>query len=265
MKTPISKIWIWLSFGAGLLMLFVSVAGILFDDIYAKETVSWSSQAKGQDIINVFLVFPLLAVCLFFIRKGSWRAYLIWLGVLIYMIYSYALYAFFIHFGPLFLPYIAILGMAFYSFVGGLAQINQEEVKQNLSGSNQRPASIFLMIVSVLFFLLWLGDILYALISGSLPQGVSDIGLLVNPVQVLDLAFLLPASAITSVMLWKQKSLGYVLAVPLMVFFATMGIAIVCMMLILSQKGYPAPIPQMIMMGVIIAADIAIIRGFLKR
>jgi len=43
-----------------------------------------------------------------------------------------------------------------------------------------------------------------------------------------------------------------------------MGIAIVCMMFILSQKGFPAPIPQMIMMGVIIVADVAIIRNFLK-
>jgi len=245
-------------------MFFVSGAGILFKSTYAKETVSWASQAMGQDLINVFLIFPLLVICLYLMRKGSWRAILVWLGILIYMVYCYALYAFFIHFGPLFLIYIVILGLSFYSLIGGMMQIDKEEIRQNLIGHSHRPASIFLMTVSGLFFLLWLADILRALITGSLPQGVSDIGLLVNPVQVLDLALLLPASTIISILLWKQKSLGYVLAVPLMIFFATMGIAIVCMMFILSQKGFPAPIPQMIMMGVIIVADVAIIRNFLK-
>ena len=49
------------------------------------------------------------------------RAQLIWLGVLVYLIYTYVTYAFVVRFNPLFLVYVALLGCSLYALIGGLA------------------------------------------------------------------------------------------------------------------------------------------------
>jgi hypothetical protein len=47
----------------------------------------------GQDAANLFVVVPAMLIALYFVYRGSARATLVWLGLLIYTIYSYALYA----------------------------------------------------------------------------------------------------------------------------------------------------------------------------
>lgn len=262
MKTE--TIWQRLSLVAGIGMVVASISGVAYEGTYAKEAVNWAAQGMGQDVVNILVAFPMLLACLWYMRNGSWRAQVVWLGLLIYMIYSYVLYAFFIHFGPLFPIYVATLGLSFYAFVGGLATMDKEAVGWRLASAQVRPASVFLAIIGVLFSVLWIGDVARALMSGGLPQGLDAIGLMVNPIQVLDLALLLPATVMISILLWKRRTLGYVLAVPLMTFFAIMGIAIIAMMAVLEQKGFPLPVAQMGMMGAIIVIDIALIRGLLK-
>lgn len=260
----VQNIWLRLSLAATVLMAAVSAAGFFSDVPYAKETVSWGAQATGQDIVNIVVVLPLFLVSLYFLRKQSVPAFLVWLGVLIYLIYCYILYAFFIHFGPLFLAYTAIFGLSTFAFLGGLIQCNYQAIHDRFARVNAKPARVFLLVISVMFIILWMGDILRALITGGLPQGLADIGLPVNPIQVLDLALLLPSAAIVASLLNKKETLGYVLAVPLLVFFAVMGIAIIVMMILLSKYGFAVPIPQMVMMGIIAIVDTAIITNYLK-
>lgn len=47
------------------------------------------------------------------VSKGSVKAFLVWSGVPLYLIYAYVIYAFDIHFNRLFLVYVAILGLSF--------------------------------------------------------------------------------------------------------------------------------------------------------
>lgn len=51
--------------------------------------------------------------------RGSGRAHLVWLGVLVYLIYSYIIYALSVQFNPLFLVYVALLGCSLYALIGG--------------------------------------------------------------------------------------------------------------------------------------------------
>jgi hypothetical protein len=48
-----------------------------------------------------------------FVSKGSVKAFLLWIGILLALIYSYVIYAFAVHFNSLFLVYVAILGLSF--------------------------------------------------------------------------------------------------------------------------------------------------------
>ncbi len=262
----ISKTFTWLSAIAGLLMAVVSLLGVADPRTYGKETLNWAAQAVGQDYVNLCVVFPTLLVSfLLTLRRDSFKAFLVWLGVLIYLIYSYVLYSFFVHFGPLFLLYVATLGLSFYSFVGALGSLDWQGTGVRFTNVKTKPASILLGTVAVLFALLWLADIVGALSRGGVPVDLDKIGLWVNPVHVLDLALLLPGALIVAVLLWRKKTLGLTLAVPFLVFFVLMGLAIISMMIVTAQKGFALAFPQMVVMLLIIVLSSAIATRYLRR
>ena len=224
-----------------MLMGAASTAGIFLPFVYAKETPSWAAQGIGQDVVNLCLILPAMLICLYRAAEGSIRAVLVCLGLLIYMIYSYVLYAFFVHFSALFPVYIAVLGLSFYAFAGVLSDVRHEQARDMFEHTTGRAQSAYLMLSGVGFGALWLSSIAAAIASGEPPRDVVETGFPVNPVHVLDLAFVLPAMIVTSVSLWKRRALGFLLAVPLMTFAAAMGSAIVGMMLVMRTRGLPAP------------------------
>src|SRR3954469_4178386 len=114
----VSRTWIGLSWLASLLMALASAAGLFVPAVYAKETASWGAQGAGQDLVNLFVAVPTLTLSAWYVRKRSVRALMVWIGALIYVVYSYLMYAFFVHFGPVFPLYVAVLGLSAFTLVG---------------------------------------------------------------------------------------------------------------------------------------------------
>jgi len=56
-----------------------------------------------------------------------------------------------------------------------------------------RTVSIYLALLAVLFYFLWLSEIIPALLARTIPQSIRDNGTPTNPVHVLDMAWILPA------------------------------------------------------------------------
>lgn len=232
----ISRLLVVLSLTNTLLVLLTSILGITNPITYHKETSNWAMQAIGQDIANLIVV-ALLFGCTYFLTKNSFRAYLIWLGSYIYLIYSFVIYAFFIHFNYLFLIYLAILSLSVFLPIVSLFNLNFKSLPSVFNDRIKvKPVSILLMTIGILFFVLWLSEIIPSLLSGKTPASLMETGLWVNPVHVLDLSLLLPAMIITSVFLWKRRLLGYFLAVPMLVFSATMGIGIISLFILISTN-----------------------------
>jgi hypothetical protein len=85
----ISKPFIGLSILAGILMAVASLLEISDPRTYGKETLNWAEQAVGQDWVNLRVVFPVLLVSsLLILGRDSFRALLVWLGVLIIFLSS---------------------------------------------------------------------------------------------------------------------------------------------------------------------------------
>ncbi len=263
-RFTIPKTWIFTSVLTVILVTVTSLLGILYDKTYARETVNWAIQAVGQDYANLVVVV-LLLISVYYTAKGSLRAYLLWLGALSYLIYAFVIYAFAVHFQFLFLAYAAVLGLSTYTLIGGLMAVDREKAAEAVTNVKTKGASIFLIVVGILFILLWLSEIVPNLFAGTIPQNLKDTGLWVNPVHVLDLSFFLPAMIITAIMLWKKKSLGYILAVPLMVFTITMGLGIVIMFLLSALKDMPYSLPAGILIGVIMIVGSILTINFIKK
>ena len=235
----ISKTPLWLSVIVACLVLIASSAGLLLKSPYARETMSWAIQTLGQDIANVIAAIVLL-IAVYFVSKGSVKAFLIWVGVLITLMYPYVIYAFDIHFNSLFLVYVAIVGLSFYTLLGSVTRLHLDSLQPYFAAiTKARLVSVFLLLVAVLFSLQWLSEDIPALLAGKMPQSVMENGLLTNPVHVLDLGLYLPAMIITAILLWRRKPLGYFMAIPLLVFSILTGIGILAMFLVMSSKGMP--------------------------
>jgi hypothetical protein len=232
------RIWMALTLAAAVLMTVASVAGLTAPSVYARETAAWASQGVAQDAVNVALILPALLVSVYAGARGSTRALLVWLGLLIYIVYSYILYAFFVHFNALFLVYVATLGCALWSLVGLCVTIDPEGVAAAFDAERRCTTYVVYLVGSgVAFGALWLSSVVPALLAGGMPHDVAEVGLTVNPVHVVDLTFVLPAMILTGVLLQRRHNLGVLFAAPLLTFSVAMGAAIVAMAVVMDMRG----------------------------
>jgi hypothetical protein len=233
----ISKTAQWLSVLVAVLVLLASSAGLLLTSTYASETTPWAIQAVAQDSTNLVSVAVLL-IAAYFVSKGSIKALLVWMGALLTLLYAYVIYAFAAHFNGLFVVYVAIVGLAFYTFLSSVLGLEPERLGPHFVAlTKARVVSAFLVLVAVLFAFLWLSQDIPAMLAGKAPQSVTANGLLTNPVHVLDLGLLLPAMLITVILLWRGKLLGSLLALPLLVFSILTGVGILATFLIMDMNG----------------------------
>jgi hypothetical protein len=261
----ISRTWIRLSWLVSALMALASAAGLVVPAVYAKETASWAAQGAGQDLVNVLIVFPALAASAWHVRTNSTRALMVWFGALIYVVYSYLMYAFFVHFGPAFLLYVAVLGLSAFTLVGAAASLDRDELRRRWPPNFRlRSASVMLVGIGIAFAMLWLSSIARALVTGTAPEGVVEIGMPVNPVHVVDLAFLLPLAIVTGVAHWKRRSFGLIFATPLLVFFILMDCAIISMTYFMRARGVAASLGIVPVMSVGILTSGALIIAMLR-
>jgi len=257
-KNKVSKSIIIWSLLISALVLVASFYGLLDSSIYSKETLNWATQAKGQDIGNLLAV-PILLVCGYMYYKGSFRAALLWLGALLYLIYAYIVYAVAVHFNVLFLVYVAILGLSSYAVLLTINDIRSREGKYPKT-SVRRFAAYTIMAIGVLFGLLWLSEIIPALIAGDVPKAVVEAGLWVNPIHVIDLSVVLPAFIITGYYALKNKPDGLFFLVPWLTFSVLMGLSIVAAMSLMIMEGVSAITPMVMVLVVVGMSFIALAR-----
>jgi hypothetical protein len=233
-----SSSWLRMVLPIALLAWVGSILGLAFEDaIYGRETANWAAQSVGQDIANL-VAFPVLLSAAFLAARGSVRALVISIGLLIYSAYTYAIYTFALHFGPLFLVWVAVFGLSVYTLIGALVSVNAPEVRSVLAGGpGERFAARLLIGVGSVFTLLWLSEIVPAMATGTTPEALKDVGLLTNPVHVLDLALLLPALIIAGRLLRLGRPIAYVLAPALLIATFFLALGIISLMVVSAARG----------------------------
>jgi hypothetical protein len=262
---PRVRFWLWLSLPIAVLAMAGSIIGIALDDrIYSKETANWAAQAVGQDFVNL-IAFPALLLLALAAGRGSLRAYLAWTGVLAYSVYSYAIYVFDIHFGPLFLVWVAVFGLSIYALMGALASIDPGRVKASFTGRTPvRSTAAVLVAIGAMFYLLWLSEILPATLAGTTPEALGEAGIPTNPVHVLDLAVFLPAAVLAGILVAKRRPWGYVLAPVVLVAMVGLGLGIVSLMAVLAVRGLEAAPGVGLAIAVLAIVELFVVARFLR-
>ena len=264
-SNPSRKILTGLTVGLAASLAIVSVFGAFVPITYERDAPSMAAQGMGQDWVDLFLVVPLLVFSLIFMLGGSRIASYFYGGTVFYILYSFFIYCFGVHFNRLFLLYCLTLGLSLYTFALFVCALNRQDVQSWYDEKvPTRSTGIFLLIIAAMFYFLWLKDIVPAILSDSVPASVSNYGLLVNPVHVLDLAFALPGLIIAALLLMKKQRLGYILTPIFLVFVIILAMALIGMVVMLKLQGMSDDISLAVIFAVLAVISMIVLLVFLR-
>jgi hypothetical protein len=260
-----TTVWLWLTAPIAVLLAIAAGSELLVDGIFRGDDVTLVAQTVGFDSVTLAVALPGLLASAILARRGSDRARLVWFGALAYVLYTYAIYAFHVRFNPLFLVYVALLGLSLYALTGGLATMDFAALRARFAiRTPVRATSLFLAAVTVLFSVVSLREIIPALLAGGVPRSVADAGTPTGSPHVLDLAWMLPAMGLTAVWLWRGRPLAYALAGALLAFLSLMTLAIGAMMVAVYVYGEPVAPGTGAVFGVFSAASAGMLAWYLK-
>jgi len=259
------KIILSLSIPLALLVIFSSLVGLLVPDMYSKETQNWIIQSTGQDAIDLILITPVLLITSILAFRKSKAGFLLWGGTVFYLIYTFVIYCFSLHFNNLFVVYCITLGLSFYSFIYFLYLNLTEPIDAWFNDRIPRKTTgVYFIIIAFLFYFIWLSSIIPAQLASDIPKELADTGLYTNPVHVLDLSVLLPGSFLIGLFLLKKKNMGYPFAIVMLVFFILMDITIGTLVFLMNRKGLDSDLNLLIIFSVLTLFSIYLLTGFLK-
>ena len=260
-----TQAWLWLTIPIAALAAIAAGSGLFVDGLYSASNTFVMASAIGQDLITLVVALPALIISAILTRRESRRARLIWLGVLVYLVYSYAVTSFTVSFNALFLVYVALLGCSVYALIGGLVTTDLAGIKTRFTEKTPLKAvSIFWGLIAVLFYLEWLGEIIPAQMAGDLPRMVEYTGTPTNAFYVLDIALLLPAVGLTAIWLWRKRAIGYTLAGVLLTALLIMGPALMSEMAFGVQYGLHGFTGEIAIYGIVSVISLGLLIWFLR-
>lgn len=260
-----NKTILLLSIPLAVLVIIVSSVGLFTPDFYSAETLNWQAQSLGQDMIDLFLVVPCLVISSILACRNKRSAKMIWGGVVLYLTYTFVIYCFDIHFNNLFILYCFCLGLSFYSLMYFLFTSYSERKNDILENILIiRTIGIYFIFISVVFYFLWLSEILPSIFHNTIPRSIKETGLPTNAVHVIDLSVFLPGIFLTGILLLKRRPFAYILTPVLLTFFVLMDITIGMLVVVVKMKGLGSNLFLTGVMSVLALVSIVLLIWYLK-
>jgi len=223
-----------LSLTTGLILIYLAIKGpLLLNTIHYKTSLSGIFQIKGQDVVNLLLLGPLLlwsSIALY--REMEISKYLIILTplYLIYYVLSYTLglewsssaysgnsqiYSFYFLF-----VMISALITLLYSL-----SIFPTSFQHSLKKNQLIIYSVFFVVFILLFSSMWINEVISVIQTGTAP-GYAETPSAFWTIRFLDLGFTIPVGLISVYLLWTRPTETYSIQFMFYGFFMTMITAV---------------------------------------
>lgn len=175
--------------------------------------------ARGTALAILVIAVPLLILSLLFSKRSKSSTVLVlWLGSLIFILYNSVMFLFAIPYNSLFLVYVAMLSLSFWSVFSLLPHFETAKFTVHHSSKKSlRAVSIYLFIIAAFFYFQELGQYIPALVNNAIPTSYTGTGFLTNPSHVLDIAFILPLVTLSAFWMWQHKPRGNIIGGSLLV------------------------------------------------
>ena len=204
----------------------VSVSGLFIKNIYHDNAFVRSAWFTN-DLITLMVAVPFLITALWFVKKGSIPGQLVWMGMLGYMGYNFAFYLFGTAFNIFFIGYVALFSLSIAALITGFDNLDINGIARLFSPNTPvKWISIYIMVIGVMLFMVEMGMISNYLLTGMLPQTILLTGQQTSIVFAMDLSIVVPFSVITSILLWKRRTWGYVFGMIMLLKGFTYGLVL---------------------------------------
>jgi hypothetical protein len=192
------------------LALIASAGGIFMEGLY--RDAEWIKNAWfGNDVVTLVIAVPLLALALWFARKGSVRAVILWMGLLSFLLYNYAFYLFGAAFNWFFLLYVALFSLSMYALILGLGNLDVAAIVKEVQWkASFKWISIFLVFISLPLAIVEGSQCIGFITHGKVPEAPALIF-------ALDLSMVVPITALAALLLWRKHPWGYLLGTIMLV------------------------------------------------
>lgn len=213
--------------------------------LYRYEAVKMGPQARGQDVVTLFLGIPLLIISLYLSRKGSLKGRLLLTGTLSYFLYTYTQFTC-IAYNQIFLVYVTLMALSLYAFILTMMSFDMKEL--SLSFDRKLPVKLlggFQIFTALGLALNWLGDIISSLIKGTMPTALLHYTSI--PVYSMDLGLVVPTFILSAILIIKRRPFGYLLSSIMIIKAFTMWIALTSMTVALAVEGEQMNFSEMAM------------------
>jgi len=247
--------WLWLTMTIAVLMAIAAGTGLFIDGIYSASPNFVARHAAGQDLVTLVIALPILIISAILIRRGSMRALLIRLGVLVYLVYSYIMTSLVVSFNPLFIVYVALLGCSTYALIADFLAADLSGIKAQFTEKTPiKTVSTFFMVFVAFFSWIWLREIVPAYIEGIPPLMATLTETPTGFFYAVDMAWLFPSIVLAGIWLWRKRAIGYTLTGTLLMFSTIFGLAVSAQMAFTGRYSDPYPIYPAIFIWVFFSA-----------
>ena len=236
-----------------------AVSGLRDPGLYAATTPpELSPGALSQDTIAVLAALGIAGLSVAILR--GWRkGWLLWAGLTGYIAYAYVLYGFDGVYNRVFPAYLVALSGALWALLVFL-----RHVRRGATGPKspdlvppRRLTALLFALLGLLFLGLWSSILWPAMSAGTAPAG--------NAIFVQDLTLVLPLLFFTSWALLQAGPTGDLIAVPLLVKMATLGVSVFLGTLYGPFFDQPIRIADLAVYGALGFLPLALLPPWLRR
>ncbi|MFQ3661764.1 MAG: hypothetical protein SNJ69_05145 [Chloroflexaceae bacterium] len=248
---------LWITALAGILALASASAGLFWRDdgdpfsfttlhgqtveiagegLYRNDTVFSAAAFRGTDVVTLGVVLPLLVISAWLVWRGSLRGAFLLTGTLSFVLYNGASMALGAAYNPLFLVYVALFSSSLFAFGLAFRAINRSDLLAHLApGLPRRTLAIFMIVAGVVTALVWLSDIIGALVAGQAPALLGPYTTKVT--YALDIAIITPLAVLGGLLIWRHIALGYAIAFPIILLCALVGVMVIAQTIMQLMAG----------------------------
>jgi hypothetical protein len=203
------------------LSFVTALIGVINPDIYKKVvSADLLPGTFSQDVMTIIASIVLFLLIIFTREEGAKKQIII-LGLLGYLLYAYGIFVIEQVYTVLYLVYMAIFGLSFWSLVYAVANIRRDILQSvTLSNHIRYLSAAGSLLQPLVFYPLWISALLPLIQTGQKSASIFS-------VYILDLCFIMPAFIILAVMTLKKQGLGYILTPAMFVLGFTLIFSLV--------------------------------------
>jgi hypothetical protein len=194
--------------------------------LYRNDTVFSAAAFTGTDVVTLLVAVPLLFVAIRLTQRGALRGAFLLTGALSYLLYNGASMGLGAAYNPLFLGYVALFSVSLFAFATAFRIINRPDLPALIrSGLPHRALAIFLFVAGIGTGLIWLSDVVGALIAGQAPPMLGPYTTKIT--YTLDIGIITPIAVLSGALVLRRNALGYAMAFPITLLCLLIGVVVV--------------------------------------